>query len=270
MSLKNLKEISLDSKLQDIQYKISPQAMKSWQPMAEDADAGTLSIFGVIGESYDGDGMTIKRVAGILRSMGNKDVVVKINSPGGSFYDGVGIYNLLREHKGKVTVKVLGIAASAASVIAMAGDEILMGEGSRLMIHNAWGVAIGNRHEMREVATFLEPIDNDMAELYAAKSNIKLAEVVQMMDNETHIIAKDAIAQGFATGMMEAAQEPQQASASTKKALASLENALAVAGYSRSERRETLSELFKGKPSAADDDATPSASDLSAINSIKF
>ncbi|TKA83994.1 Clp protease ClpP, partial [Sulfitobacter sp. 15WGC] len=79
---------------------------------------------GEIGGGDYGDGVTSKRIAGALRSIGERDVRVDINSPGGDFFEGVAIYNMLREHKAKVTVNVLGLAASAASVIAMAGDEI--------------------------------------------------------------------------------------------------------------------------------------------------
>ena len=108
-------------------------------------DANSISIYDSIGENWEGTGVTAKRISAALRAIGDKDVVVNINSPGGDFFEGVAIYNLLREHQGRVTVQVMGLAASAASVIAMAGDEILMGDGSFLMIHNAgpWPSAIG-------------------------------------------------------------------------------------------------------------------------------
>ena len=109
-------------------------------------------------------------------------MVVNINSPGGDFFEGVAIYNLLREHQGRVTVQVMGLAASAASVIAMAGDQILMGDGSFLMIHNAWAVAIGNRHDMADAAKLLEPFDTAMAKVYAARSGVTEAEAARMMD----------------------------------------------------------------------------------------
>lgn len=90
--------------------------------------------------------------------MGGENVTVNINSPGGDMFEGLAIYNLLREYSGKVTVKVLGIAASAASIIAMAGDEIQIGRGAFLMIHNCWIVMIGNRHDLAKAAIDIEPL----------------------------------------------------------------------------------------------------------------
>ncbi len=84
-------------------------------------DDNSISVFDVIGQDYWGEGVTAKRIAGALRAMNGADVTVNINSPGGDMFEGLAIYNLLREYEGRVTVKVLGIAASAASVIAMAG-----------------------------------------------------------------------------------------------------------------------------------------------------
>lgn len=96
----------------------------------------TLSIFDYIGDDGEGGGVSAKRVAGALRDLAGQDIVVEINSPGGNYFDGVAIYNLLRRHDGAVDVQILGVAASAASVIAMAGDTIAMAANSELMIHN--------------------------------------------------------------------------------------------------------------------------------------
>ncbi|WP_367672858.1 Clp protease ClpP, partial [Serratia symbiotica] len=82
------------------------------------------------------------------------------------------IYNLLREYPGKVTVKVLGLAASGASIIAMAGDEIQIGRGAFLMIHNCWVVAVGNRHDFAAMAENMAPFDNAMADIYSARSGL--------------------------------------------------------------------------------------------------
>ncbi|HEC0958195.1 TPA: Clp protease ClpP, partial [Klebsiella pneumoniae] len=139
------------------QFDMRPDALERWEPEVRAAgnDANSISIYDSIGENWEGTGVTAKRISAALRAIGDKDVVVNINSPGGDFFEGVAIYNLLREHPGRVTVQVMGLAASAASVIAMAGDEILMGDGSFLMIHNAWAVAIGNRHDMADAAKLL-------------------------------------------------------------------------------------------------------------------
>ena len=170
------------------------------------------------------------------------------------------IYNLLREHKAKVTVKVMGIAASAASVIAMAGDEILMGDGAFLMIHNAWAMAIGNRHDMIKASEQLAPFDAAMASVYAARSGLSAAEAAAMMDKESWLGATQAVEQGFASGILAREQmgHDPEASADTKY-LAMVEAAMARAGHSRSVRREAIKSLFSGTPGAAGKIAMPSA-----------
>lgn len=122
-----------------------PSALDRWDGgiKAAATDDNSISVFDVIGQDYWGEGVTAKRIAGALRAMNGADVTVNINSPGGDMFEGLAIYNLLREYEGRVTVKVLGIAASAASVIAMAGDDIQIGRGAFLMIHNCWVVAMG-------------------------------------------------------------------------------------------------------------------------------
>ncbi|EEG2497363.1 phage tail tape measure protein [Salmonella enterica] len=128
-----------------------PSALDRWNGgiKAAATDDNSISVFDVIGQDYWGEGVTAKRIAGALRAMNGADVTVNINSPGGDMFEGLAIYNLLREYQGKVTVKVLGIAASAASVIAMAGDDIQIGRGAFLMIHNCWVVAMGMQKDSR-------------------------------------------------------------------------------------------------------------------------
>ncbi|TGS62874.1 head maturation protease, ClpP-related, partial [Mesorhizobium sp. M1C.F.Ca.ET.176.01.1.1] len=150
-------------------------------------DAASSSIYDSIGGNWEGTGITAKRVSAVLRNIGARDLTVNVNSPGGDFFEGVAIYNLLREHKAKVTVNVMGLAASAASVIAMAGDEILMGDGAFLMIHNAWTVAIGNRHDIAQAAEVLAPFDAAMAKVYSQRAGISEAEAAALMDKATCI-----------------------------------------------------------------------------------
>jgi ATP-dependent Clp protease protease subunit len=114
----------------------------------------TISIFDYIGDDGDGGGVNDKRIAAALRSIGNRDVDVEINSPGGNYFQGVAIYNLFRRHPKAVNVQILGIAASAASVIAMAGDTISIAHNAEIMIHEASGIFIGTKSERAEaVAT---------------------------------------------------------------------------------------------------------------------
>jgi len=125
-------------------------------------------------------------------------VLVTINSPGGDAFEGIAIYNLLREHGGKVTVNVLGLAASAASIVAMAGDSIRMSEASMMMIHSSHGIVMGNQEDMREFADLLDKIDASVAGLYAARTGKPQNEVLDMMKKETWMDGENAVAYGFA------------------------------------------------------------------------
>ena len=262
MSLLNLPEIKADTRIGATQFDMRPDALERWEPGVCAAIEGenSISIYDQIGESWDGAGMTAKRVSAILRNIGAKDLTVNVNSPGGDFFEGVAIYNLLRQHKAKVTVNVMGLAASAASVIAMAGDEINMGEGTFLMVHNAWAVAVGNRHDMLAASEQLAPFDAAMADVYAARTGMTPKAAAKLMDAETWIGATQAIKDGFATGMIDRTDITQDFKAqSSKKAVALVESSMARAGHSRTVRRDALKSLFSGTPGAAGNDAMPSA-----------
>ena len=229
--------------------------LEQWRPQAAEATDATISVYDVIGQDWwSGEGVTAKRVAGALRGIGPKPVTVSINSPGGDMFEGLAIYNLLREHPAEVTVRVMGIAASAASVIAMAADRLEMGLGSFLMIHNSWGGVVGNQHDMREAAETFAEFDAAMADIYAARSGMNAGEVAKLMDAETYMRAEKAIELGFADGTFDA---PDLEDAPAQKARAKLEASLAKAGLPRSERRKLLRDAT-GTPSAAGL-ATPSA-----------
>jgi len=264
MSLLSLPEIRADHRLNTAQYDVRPDALEKWEPGVRAAagdDSASISIYDQIGDNWEGTGITAKRISAALRNIGARNLTVNVNSPGGDFFEGVAIYNLLREHKAKVTVNVMGIAASAASVIAMAGDEILMGDGAFLMIHNAWTVAIGNRHDIAQAAEVLAPFDAAMAKVYSQRAGITQDEAAALMDKETWIGAEQAVADGFATGLLDSAQVAKDASASGRKALALIEASMARAGYSRGARRDALKALFDGTPGAAAENAMPGAGD---------
>ncbi len=277
MSLLKLPEIRADHRLGAAQFDVRPDALERWQPEVRAAVEGdaSISIYDAIGESWDGQGFTAKRMSAALRSIGARDVTVNVNSPGGDFFEGVAIYNMLREHKAKVTVRVMGLAASAASVIAMAGDDILMGDGAFLMVHNAWAVAIGNRHDMADSAARLAPFDDAMAQVYASRTGLSKAETATLMDKETWIGAAQAVEDGFATGLIERSDITQDTKAQGgKKALALIEASMARAGHSRSARRDAFKSLFPGTPGAASESAMPGAGETAALllsltNSLK-
>lgn len=238
-------------------------ALERWNGglRAASSNDNTISIFDVIGKDYWGDGVSASRIAGALRSMDGADVTVNINSPGGDMFEGLAIYNLLREYEGKVTVKVLGLAASAASIIAMAGDEVQIGRGAFLMIHNCWVVAMGNRHDLEKVATEMAPFDKAMADIYSARSGMKTADIESMMDGETYIGGSDAVDKGFADSLL-SADEISTDEESPSAALRKLDALLAKTNTPRAERRKLIKALTGGMPGAATPtDGTPGAAD---------
>lgn len=238
-----------------LEWHITPQARERWLPEIKAAanTDNTISILDAIGfDPWTGDGVTAKRIAAALRTIGaEKDIVVNINSPGGDLFEGLAIYNLLREHKGEVKVKVLGLAASAASIIAMAGDQVEVARAGFLMIHNTWVITIGDRNDLRDAADMLEPFDKTMAEIYAARSDLELKVIAKMMDRETWIGGDDAVEQGFADSLLPADEVKKEASRRDALPARTLESMLARAGMSRTERRALMNEFKSGMPGAA-------------------
>lgn len=240
-----------------------PSALDRWDGgiKAATTDDNTISVFDVIGQDYWGEGITAKRIAGALRAMNGADVTVNINSPGGDMFEGLAIYNLLREYEGHVTVKVLGIAASAASIIAMAGDDIQIGRGAFLMIHNCWLYAMGNRHDFAELAQSLEPFDTAMADIYAARSGLDIAAIHKLMDAESYIGGSDAVAKGLADSLL-SADAVSDGDESPAVALRKLDALLAKTNTPRSERRKLIKALTGNTPGAVTDpDGKPGATE---------
>lgn len=170
---------------------------KSWFKMQ--AKAGTkeaqIDIFDEIGFW----GLTAQSFTKDLKALGDVDVLnVFINSPGGSVFDGLVIYNALRQHKATVNVTVMGVAASAASFIAMAGDKITMPENAFMMVHNPMGFVFGNADEMRDTAEVLDKIGTSLVGIYTARTGKSEAEVKALLDAESWLTAKEAKDLGFA------------------------------------------------------------------------
>ncbi|KZL00497.1 MULTISPECIES: head maturation protease, ClpP-related [unclassified Pseudovibrio] len=258
MSLRNLPTVPLSGR-QGLQSTITDSVLQRWNPDLKVASSSenenSISILDPIGESWMYDGVTAKRIAAALRNIGEKDVVVSINSPGGDFFEGLAIYNLLREHKAKVTVKVLGLAASSASIIAMAADEIQIGRAAFFMIHNTWVCACGDRHAFREVSDWLEPFDAAAVSIYHARTSILEKELEAQLDKETWINGESAVEQGFADALLaadEAINEPTQVSRkpSPNAAQKELDILLVRLNIPKSKRR-SLCAALKGSTSGA-------------------
>jgi len=164
-------------------------------------------------ELYDEIGMwgiTAKDFRDQLKGI-TGDFTLRINSPGGNVFDGIAIFNDLLAHKGKVRVEVSGLAASIASIIAMAGNEIVVGPNAFFMVHNASTGLRGNRHDMREAADVLEQIDEAIARTYVGRTKVGIRAIKEMMDGETWLSAKDAVEKGFADALMTPAEADAEA-----------------------------------------------------------
>lgn len=269
MSLRNLPEIKAERLPTICAFEPDAEAIERWNVgimAAKQSPDNTITILDIIGEDFwTGGGVTAKRVAAALRAIGDQEVFVDLNSPGGDFFEGVAIYNALRAHPKKVTVRILGLAASAASVIAMAGDDIQIGKAGFLMVHNAWVVAIGNRHDLAEAAKTMEPFDDAMATVYADRAGVKKAKAAEWMDNETWFNGEQAVAEGLADGFLPADQVAEDKTkadaAKTVNATRRVDALLAKSGIPRDERRSLIGEVKSPtavasgeRPAVADDD----------------
>lgn len=239
-----------------LRSEMSPRALDKWNPAIQAAvenTSETITIYGVIGEDWYGEGVTVKRIDAALRAIGDREVTVYINSPGGDMFEGIAIYNRLREHKQKVTTKVLGMAASAASVIYLAGSERQVASSAFLMIHNCWTFLAGNRHYLRDVADDMEEFDAAMSDLYAETSGQTPESMAELMDDETFIRGKRAVELGLATNILAPGEitERETEESARANALKAMDTALAKAGMPRSERRELFASFKSSMPRAA-------------------
>lgn len=154
-----------------------------------------LLIYGDIGVDWFGEGITAQWVYQQLSQL-RDPVQVRINSPGGDVFEGVAIYNLLKDRG--VQVIIDGLAASAASIIAMAGDTVTMNGGAMLMIHDPWTMAIGNAEEMRRTAAMLGEVGQSLVDIYERKTGLTRENITALMAEETWLTAAKAIEQHFA------------------------------------------------------------------------
>lgn len=158
------------------------------------ADEAVITLYDEIGYW----GVTAKDFRNQLEQIAQSKINLRINSPGGDVFDGIAIYNDLKDHHAEVRVSVTGIAASAASLIAMAGDRIEIAENGFIMIHNAWGICVGSKTEMQDFYEVLDEIDGALAETYAARTGIPVGEIEKMMTAETWLKGREAVAKKFA------------------------------------------------------------------------
>lgn len=164
-------------------------------------DSGILRLYGTVGDEFDG--FTDESVASLL-SDHSGPLTVRINSPGGFVYQGIAIHTHLASRD--ATVIVDGLAASIASVIAMAGKRVLIAPGAMMMIHNPWNIAMGDSDELRKHADVLEQIRDSLLTIYANRTGQTRERISKMMESETWLSADEAVAQGFADALLESEQ----------------------------------------------------------------
>jgi len=172
---------------------------RKWYEINNSVDVTDVYLFNDIGTF----GISAQSFVEEIKEYEEKELAIHINSLGGEVFDGMAIYSIIQRRKAKTTVYIEGIAASIASVIALAADEVIMSENSLLMIHNAWGGSSGDASEMRKQADVLDKISNEIAEIYVKKTHLPYDEIIRMMGEETWLTAEEAVAMGFVDSISE-------------------------------------------------------------------
>ncbi|RJX22348.1 MAG: Clp protease ClpP [Ammonifex sp.] len=179
-----------------------PKAKRFWNWIKNEGETRTLYLNGVIAEeSWFDDEVTPALFKSELYA-GQGDIIVWINSPGGDCIAAAQIYNMLMDYKGKVTVKIDGIAASAASVVAMAGTTVLMSPTSLMMVHNPLTIAIGDSEEMKKAMRMLDEVKESIINAYEIKTGMSRIKLSHLMDAETWLNANKAVEYGFADDIL--------------------------------------------------------------------
>lgn len=177
-----------------------PEIPKNFSVVTDlDNDETTLTIYGDIGESWWFDSTSAGDIDRALKEVKTSAITVRLNSPGGDAFDGITIYNRLKDHDAKVKIIVDGWACSAASIIAMAADELIMNTGAMMMVHEAWTVVVGSKSDIQKTVDMMAKLDDSLLDIYMTKAQCTRDEMKQFVENETWFTADEAIELGFAT-----------------------------------------------------------------------
>ena len=177
--------------------------MQWYQIYAKENKSAEILLYEQIGKGWDDSGVGAKKFIEDLNALDVKNINLHINSPGGNVFEGNAIYNALKAHKATINVKIDGIAASIASVVAMSGDTIEMPENAMMMIHDPSGLVVGTAADMEKMAAALKKIGTGLVAVYHNKSNMEKDEISTMMKNETWMTAQEAVEMGFADKVLE-------------------------------------------------------------------
>ena len=181
-----------------------PNRNQPFQIKAKSSTKAEIILYGAIGASWYEDSISAKQFSDEMNKLDSsvKEISLRINSPGGDVFDGITIYNRLKQHPARVTAYIDGISASIASIIMLAADEIVMGEGSLILVHLPWTMAAGNRTDFDNTIMRLMDIEEQMISIYAKKTKKSRADIRQMLEAETWLDASQAKEEGFIDTVM--------------------------------------------------------------------
>ncbi len=175
-----------------------PSGSRKWYEInASGGSAADVWIYEEIGKDFWGDGLEAKDFVQELAALEADHITLHLNSPGGNVFEGHAVYNALVAHPARVTTQIEGLAASIASVIALAGERVVMADNALYMIHDPWGMSLGSAEEMRKMADVLDKVAETMVGVYAARSALSEDEIRAAMREETWYSASEAQLAGF-------------------------------------------------------------------------
>lgn len=219
--------------------------MNKWYEIKNQAsEYSDVYIFNDIGTF----GITAQKFVDDIKNLDGRDIALHINSVGGEVFEGMAMHSIIKNRKGKTVAYIEGIAASIATVIALAADEVVMTENSLFMIHNAWGSSQGDAKEMMKQARVLEKISNEIAEIYVKKTGKSYDMIMDLMSNETWMTAEEAFEYGFIDRISDAIKVAAKADVSIYKNMTNEKvNKILNSNIKNSKMTEDLKNWFNSK-----------------------
>ncbi|EAE6189754.1 Clp protease ClpP [Listeria monocytogenes] len=223
---------------------------------SENPEVAELYLYGTIGNGWFDD-ITSGNVKEFLNTSDVSQLNVHVNSGGGDVFESIAIHNLLKSHSAKISIYIDGLAGSGASVIAMAGDEIIMPRNAMMMIHKAWTVAAGNADEFRKVANDMDKIDHAVTESYTGRFVGEREELVTLLTNEEWLTADECMALGFCDSvgeikLNENEDEPEDSNEDEAQTVASIVDKYKVVASTEKKKIETKNNIFKSIANRSD------------------
>ncbi|HBB5361089.1 TPA: Clp protease ClpP [Listeria monocytogenes] len=223
---------------------------------SENPEVAELYLYGTIGNGWFDD-ITSSNVKEFLNTSDVSQLNVHVNSGGGDVFESIAIHNLLKSHPAKISIYIDGLAGSGASVIAMAGDEIIMPNNAMMMIHKAWTVVAGNADEFRKIANDMDKIDHAVTESYTGRFVGEREELVTLLTNEEWLTADECMALGFCDSvgeiqLNENEDEPEDSNENEAQTVASIVDKYKVVASTEKKKIETKNNIFKSIANRSD------------------